>query len=106
MSTPIVFVGIDANSRLQVLQTPGVRVVSVDQRVDPVANLWPEPDADEFPDILARINSLPLMSPGSDDQVRSALHAIRRIRAGFTLIAGPVLRSPIAQNAEHEDQGR
>lgn len=90
MSTPIVFVGIDANSRLQVLQTPGVRVVTVDDRVDPIVNIWPEPDRDEFPDIMARIMGLPLMSPGSDDQVRSALHAIRRVRAGFSVIAGPM----------------
>ena len=92
MSAPIVFVGIDANSRLQVLQTPGVRVVTVDDRVDRIATLWPEPDRDEFPDILARIMALPLMSPGSDDEVRSAIYTIRRIRAGLTVIAGPVPR--------------
>lgn len=90
MSTPIVFVGIDANSRLQVLQTPGVGVITVDWRVDPAVNLWPQPDRDEFPDIMARIMGLPLMSPGSDDEVRSALHAIRRVRAGFSVIAGPM----------------
>lgn len=93
MSTPVVFVGVDANSRLQVLQTIGARVVTVDDRVDPVAILWPEPERDEYPDILARIMSLPLLSPGSDDEVRSAIYTIRRIRAGLTVIAGPVRKS-------------
>lgn len=92
MSTPIVFVGIDANSRLQVMQTLGVRVVTVDDRVDPIATLWPEPERDEFPNILARILSLPLMSPGSDDEVRSAIHTIRRVRAGLTVVAGAAPR--------------
>ena len=90
MSTPIVFVGIDGNSRLQVLQTPGVRVVTVDDRVDPIVNIWPEPERDEFPDMLARIMGIPVLSPASDDQVRSAINAVRRIRAGMTVIAGPV----------------
>lgn len=87
MSKPFVFVGVDANSRLRVLQTRGVGVVTVDERVDPTVTLWPEPDRDEFPDIMARIMGLPLLSPGSDDEVRSALFAIRRIRAGLSIVS-------------------
>lgn len=89
---PIVLVEIDRDSRLRVLQTAGVAVVLTDWRVDPSATIWPQPDRDTFPDIMAAIGTLPLMSPGSDDEVRSALNAIRRIRAGLSIVTVPTLK--------------
>ncbi|MDR3471562.1 MAG: hypothetical protein P4M09_07710 [Devosia sp.] len=89
---PIVLVEIDRDSRMRVLQTSGVRLVIADHRVDPIATLFPE--ADQLQELLAAVADLPLLAPGSgDDLVQSAVAAIRRVRSGLTIVAsGPLIK--------------
>lgn len=86
MSKPIVLIIIDENSRVRFLQTEGVQVIVTDRKIDEAAVLFPE--ADEYPDILAAIHDLPAISPGDDDEIGSALAAVRRIHNGLTVVAG------------------
>lgn len=89
MPVPIVLIGIDENSRLRVLQTVGVRVAFVDQRVDrDVLTIMPEVDQETA--IFSEIDRLQLISPKSDDPIRTARATILRIAKGGVPIAkGP-----------------
>ena len=98
MIKSIVLICVDRNSRLSFLQTDGVHVAFVDQRVDPVCVLWPEQNQIEA--ILASLAGLPVVSPGDDDDFHSATAAIRRVRSGLTIVtAGPALLTKLGEPA-------
>lgn len=96
MIKPIVLIRIDENSRLTFLQSDGVLVASVDYRVDPIVTLWPEQN--QALAINAAIDGLPLLSPSSDDAVRSATAAIDRFRRGITIVTtGPRILTKLGE---------
>lgn len=86
MIKPVVLIEIDRNSRLQFLATDGVLVGFIDRRVDPVLVLWPEQNQIEA--ILASLAGVPVISPGNDDPLGSAVATLQSIRAGLTVVAG------------------
>lgn len=89
MATPIVLVEIDADSRLVIRQTSGVRVAFIDKRVDDYGvAIFNE--RDQMDAIIAACSHRKLLSPQTDDEVRTAANAIRRVVSGDVIVTeGP-----------------
>lgn len=89
MTTPIVLIEIDADSRLVIRQSSGVRVAFIDHRVDAYGvTIFGE--RDQMDAIIAACNHKKLLSPQTDDPVRTAANAIRRVVSGDVIVAeGP-----------------
>lgn len=89
MSTPIVLIEIDADSRLVIRQTSGVRVAFIDHRVDGYGvTIFGE--RDQMDAILAACADRKILSTQTDDEVRTAANAIRRVVAGDVIVSqGP-----------------
>lgn len=86
---PIVLIEIDENSRLQIRQEAGVRIIFIDYRVEnDHVTVMPE----RADDVLSAIAAMPLISPksGYDDWARTAVATLQRIAAGRVIVAkGP-----------------
>ncbi len=87
--TAIVLVEIDEHSRLRIRQSSGVRVAFVDHRVDRYgAVLFGE--ADQMDAIVDSLRDKVLLTPTTDDPVRTAADTIRRVATGSVVVAeGP-----------------
>jgi tellurite resistance protein len=83
--TPIVLIEIDADSRLVIRQTSGVRVAFIDQRVDgDHVSIFSE--RDQMDAIIAACATKKILSPQTDDEVRTAANAIRRVVTGDVIV--------------------
>lgn len=89
MTTPIVLVEIDADSRLVIRQSAGVRVAFIDHRVDDYGvTIFGE--RDQMDAILASCSTRKILTPQTDDEVRTAADAIRRVVTGQIVVSeGP-----------------
>ena len=88
---PIVLVQIDQNSRLSIYRHEGVQVAFLDLRVDPVVVLMPEANQMlEMAAALERAGAHPIVSPSSDDELRTAAHIVSMLESGGVVVAtGP-----------------
>jgi hypothetical protein len=87
VTTPIVLIEIDENSRITLLQTDGVRVGFVDRRVDG-EHLTILPEVDDWSQIATAIDHLQLLSTKKDDLTRSAANTLQRIANREIVVVG------------------